>query len=89
MLLQQRFDGLAAGLDGQISVGVVGGKVVYVSSTLSPDDTLGATIIYLYREWLPASGAELRDYPVYVQRVSMFPDVPEHEAVTDVFLPLR
>jgi AraC family transcriptional regulator len=53
------------------------------------DDSLGDTLKYLYAEWLPASGEEPRDYPLYVQRVRMFPDVPEHEAVTDVFLPLE
>jgi AraC family transcriptional regulator len=53
------------------------------------DDGLGETLKYLYAEWLPASGEELRDFPLYAQRVTMFPDVPEHEAVTDVFLPLK
>jgi AraC family transcriptional regulator len=33
-------------------------------------------------------GEALRDFPVFFQRVIFFPDVPEHEAVTDVFLPL-
>jgi AraC family transcriptional regulator len=46
-------------------------------------------VIYLYAEWLPNSGEELRDYPLYFQRIRFFPDVPEHEAVTDIFLPLR
>jgi AraC family transcriptional regulator len=53
------------------------------------DDTLGQTIAYLYSEWLPQSGAELRDFPLFCERVEFFPDVPEHEAVTDVYLPLR
>ncbi|SMC25578.1 transcriptional regulator, AraC family [Andreprevotia lacus DSM 23236] len=47
-----------------------------------------AAIRFLYAEWLPASGEQLRDFPLYVQRVKFFPDVPEHEMVTDVFLPL-
>lgn len=51
--------------------------------------TLGETIHYLYSEWLPQSGEETRDFPGYLQRVDFFPDVPENEAVTDVFLPLR
>ncbi len=44
---------------------------------------------YLYANWLPQSGEELRDFPLFCQRVSFFPDVPEHEAVTDIFLPLK
>jgi AraC family transcriptional regulator len=43
----------------------------------------------LYRDWLPDSAEELRDFPLFVQRLSFFPDVPEHEAETDIFLPLK
>ena len=53
------------------------------------DDTLGAAVAYLYATWLPASGEEPRDFPLFLQRVRFFPDVPEHEAVIDVFLPLK
>jgi AraC family transcriptional regulator len=53
------------------------------------DDGFGATFDYLYKEWLPASGEEPRDFPLFLQRVKMYPDVPEREAVTDVFLPLK
>jgi AraC family transcriptional regulator len=73
---------------GVVEKAIPGGKCA-VLRHVGSDDTLGATMRYLYAQWLPASGEELRDYPVYVQRVSMFPDAPEHEAVTDVFLPLR
>ena len=44
--------------------------------------------MFLYREWLPDSGEELRDFPLYCERVSFFPDVPEREAITDLYLPL-
>lgn len=53
------------------------------------DDQLEELVSYLYSEWLPQSGEELRDFPLYFQRVRFFPDVPEHEAVTDIFLPLK
>src|SRR5262249_16983039 len=45
--------------------------------------------LYLYRDWLPASGEEARDFPIYCQRLSFFPEVPEHEAVAELFLPLK
>ena len=45
-------------------------------------------IEFLYRDWLPESGEDLRDFPLYCQRVAFFPMVPEHEAITDIFLPL-
>lgn len=53
------------------------------------DDTLRDSVLYLYSQWLPQSGEELREFPLYFQRVTFFPDVPEHEAITDVFLPLK
>ncbi|GGA51838.1 AraC family transcriptional regulator [Dyella nitratireducens] len=56
---------------------------------MGSDDHLYASISYLYSEWLPHSGEEPRDFPLFVQRVRFFPDVPEHEAVVDIFLPLK
>jgi AraC family transcriptional regulator len=55
----------------------------------SSDDQLSDRITYLYATWLPLSGEELRDFPLYVQRVSFFPEVSEQEAIIDIFLPLR
>jgi AraC family transcriptional regulator len=52
------------------------------------DDHLGESIRHLYAEWLPASGEEVRDFPLFMQRVKFFPDVPDSEAVTDIYLPL-
>ena len=51
-------------------------------------DNLEPAATWLYRDWLPASGEELRDFPFYCQRVTFFPDVAETEAVTDLFVPL-
>lgn len=42
----------------------------------------------LYREWLPESGEELRDYPVYFHYVNVGPDVQEKDMVTDIYLPI-
>jgi AraC family transcriptional regulator len=53
------------------------------------DDRLGESVQYLYGTWLPASGEEVRDFPLYLERVRFFPDVPENEAVLDLYLPLR
>jgi AraC family transcriptional regulator len=73
---------------GVVEKVIPGGRCA-VLRHVGSDDTLGATVKYLYATWLPASGQELRDFPLYFQRVHFFPDVPEHEAITDVFLPLR
>ncbi|GAA3110359.1 hypothetical protein GCM10010520_63530 [Rhizobium viscosum] len=48
-------------------------------------DNLEPAALYLSRDWLPASGEETRDFPIYCQRLSF----PEHEAVADLFLPLK
>jgi AraC family transcriptional regulator len=73
---------------GVVERTIPGGRCAVLRHTGS-DDTLGETLKYLYGSWLPASGEEPRDFPLFAQRVRMFPDVPEHEAITDVFLPLR
>lgn len=44
---------------------------------------------FLYREWLPQSGEELRDFPLFFHYLNLMPDTPEHELVTDIHLPLQ
>ncbi len=44
---------------------------------------------WLYREWLPASGKELRDYPFFFHYVNVGPDVKDKDMVTDLYLPLE
>lgn len=73
---------------GVVSGLIPGGRCAKLRITGNPDD-LEAAALFLYREWLPESGEEPRDFPLYCQRVSFFPDVPEHEAITDLFLPLK
>ena len=45
---------------------------------------------YLYRDWLPASGEEARDFPIYCRRrLSVIPDLSASEIVVELFLPLK
>ncbi len=44
---------------------------------------------YIYREWLPASGEELRDFPPFFHYVNVGPDVRDEDMITDVYLPLE
>lgn len=90
-----RFD-LAAAVPGEVSFNSFGvtsstlpGGRCAVLRHIGSNDGLGRRIHSLYSEWLPRSGEEPRDFPVYLQRVDFFPDVAENEAVTDIFLPLR
>lgn len=52
------------------------------------DALLRDAVSFLYGDWLSASGETLRDAPLFFRRVAFFPDVPEHEAIVDIHLPL-
>jgi len=73
---------------GIISKTIPGGRCASIRH-IGSEDLLRSSISYLYSTWLPTSGEELRDFPLYLQRVKFFPDVPEHEAIVDIFLPLK
>lgn len=73
---------------GVVEKTIPGGRCA-VLRHIGDDANLGESITYLYSKWFPLSGEEPRDFPLFLQRVSFFPDVPEHEAITDVFLPLK
>jgi len=79
---------IAANEFGVVAKTIPGGKCA-VLRHVGSEAGLGETIYCLYAQWLPGSGAELRDFPVFFQRVSFGPLVPANEAVTDVFLPLK
>lgn len=73
----------------EIKAGEIPGGRCAVLRVVGYTDNLEPAALYLYRDWLPASGEEARDFPIYCQRLSFFPEVPEHETVADVFLPLK
>jgi AraC family transcriptional regulator len=73
---------------GVVESVIPGGRCA-VLRRVGTDEGLGECIRYLYKEWLPSSGQEPRDFPPFAQRVQFFPDVPESEAITDIFLPLK
>jgi AraC family transcriptional regulator len=56
---------------------------------IGSDDNLGQSISYLYKEWLPQSGEEPGDFPLFLHRVHFSPDVPENEMILDLHLPLK
>lgn len=72
-----------------VKPGVIPGGRCAVLRVVGASQDLGPAAAFLYRGWLPGSGEETRDHPLYCQRLSFFPDVPDHEAVTDLFLPIR
>lgn len=52
-------------------------------------DAMDDKVYYLYRDWLPQSGQELRDFPLFFQYLNFFPEVAESELVTDIYLPIE
>jgi AraC family transcriptional regulator len=72
---------------GIVAKTIPGGRCA-VLRHVGSDDSFGEAARFLYAVWLPESGEEVRDFPLYCQRVAFFPDAPEHEAITDLFLPL-
>lgn len=82
-------DRALASPDGTIRTGEIPGGRCAALRVTGHTDNLEPAALFLYRTWLPASGEELRDCPLYCQRLRFFPDVPEHAAVADLFLPLK
>lgn len=90
-----RFD-LCCSVDREIqenSVGIVNkiipaGKCAVIRHVGS-DDSIGLVVSYLYSEWLNSSAFELREFPIFFERVSFFPEVPENEMITDIYLPIE
>ena len=67
---------------------IPGGRCVVVRHAGSPDH-IGETIYPIYRDWLPASGEELRDQPLFFHYLSAYPETPQDQWQTDVYVPLQ
>lgn len=52
----------------------------------SRDDVTAAA--HLVRNWLPTSGEQPGDFPIFFHYVNVGPDVQEADMITDVYLPL-
>jgi len=90
-----RFD-ICGSVSGEVPEnpqGVVGGVIpggrCAVVRHLGSLDRIGESIYPLYREWLPESGEELRDSPLFFHYLNLIPAVAEHELATDIYLPLK
>ncbi|KXU84882.1 AraC family transcriptional regulator [Paraburkholderia monticola] len=66
---------------------IPGGRCAVVRHTGSTDH-IGETIYPIYRDWLPSSGEELRDQPLFFQYLSVYPETPLAQWQTDIYIPL-
>lgn len=53
------------------------------------DTGLETAVRFLYADWLRENKEEPGEFPLFFERIQFFPDVPQHSAVTDIYLPLR
>jgi AraC family transcriptional regulator len=76
--------------DSQMKAGVIPGGRCAVLRYPGNTQILEPAALYLYHDWLPASGEEPRDFPMYSRRrLSPVPEVPAYEMVLELFLPLK
>ncbi len=76
--------------DEQVMAGVIPGGRCAVLRYPGNTNNLEPAALYLYRDWLPASSEEARDFPIYSRRrLSLFPEVAVHDVIVEVFLPLK
>lgn len=66
---------------------IPGGRCAVVRHTGSTDH-IGETIYPIYRDWLPSSGEELRDHPLFFHYVSVCLEASPDEWQTDIYIPL-
>lgn len=72
-----------------VKSGLIPGGRCGVVRHLGPHESIGEKIYYLYRDWLPDSGEELRDAHLFFHYLNLRSEVAEHELITDVYLPLK
>ena len=73
---------------GVISKTLPGGRCAVVRH-VGAYERISESVYYLYRQWLPNSGEELRDFPVYFRYLELDKNHPEHAQQTDILLPLK
>lgn len=80
-------EAVAPNASGVREMVIPGGRCIVVRHSGSPDH-IGETIYPIYRDWLPASGEELRDQPLFFHYLSVYPETPQEQWQTDVYIPL-
>ena len=66
---------------------IPGGRCAVVRHSGSTDH-VGETSYPIYRDWLPASGEELRDHPLFFHYLSVSQETPQDRWQTDIYIPL-
>lgn len=72
---------------GIVNKTIRGGRYA-VARHVGSRDAIGDTVYYLYQQWLPQHDEEPNDAPIFFHYMNLYPEVPEHELLTDVYLPI-
>jgi len=76
--------------DPVMKAGVIPGGRCAVLRYPGNTHNLEPAAMYLYRDWLPQSGEEAGDFPIYCRRYfSQLPDGAAHDVVVELYLPLK
>ena len=76
--------------DAPMKAGVIPGGRCAVLRVAANSHNLEPAAHYLYRDWLPASGEEARDFPIYCKRrLVLDPGSLGTRGVAELFLPLK
>jgi predicted transcriptional regulator YdeE len=76
--------------DADMKAGTIPGGRCAVLRVTHDTHNLEPAATYLYREWLPASGEEARDFPIYCRRwLTFFPGAEVHDVGVELHLPLK
>lgn len=75
--------------DYGVKAGVIPGGKCAVVRHQGSHNTLGTSIYAFYRNWLPDSGEEIRDYPCFFEYKNFIHDVDECDLITDIYFPLK
>ncbi|WP_448212461.1 AraC family transcriptional regulator [Colwellia sp. MEBiC06753] len=67
---------------------IPGGRCAKVRHNGSHDN-ISDSVYYLYRQWLPESGEEVRDFPCFFHYLNLVHQVDECDLKTDIYLPLK
>lgn len=73
--------------DDAVKAGEIPGGRCAVLRVTGDTHNLEPAALYLYRDWLPESGEEMRDFPIYCQR--FFLEASGEGTAADLFLPLK
>ena len=73
---------------GVKSATIPGGRCAVIRHH-GPHERIGEAIYYLYRDWLPGSGEDLRDARLFFHYLNLRSEVTDHELETDIYLPLK